>query len=550
MNTTTSNGKMDWFINQYNNGTLPYHIHNTGMDKGTVCMPTGTGKSGVVYADVVYRINHATGKIIINISTPILKLNQQFIKDLFSVLSVIYKGRESNFMFFINSSDTGIAYNEYVKGMNISADHFKSSVFERRFLNNDKASVAIVISCHKSIHKFISYISKHHDILTGIDVVNYIDESHLITTKKHEDTSNELETTVVNINALCKYSSAVYMMSATPDAEITRAVNAWNKFGKSSNDFIYKLSPIEAINAGTILAPFMHYMSTLSEGINPGMLVSIMENAKKRNNNIKHKILVTLNSADELKEIRTALENDYQYKVFSTCSKYGFGMEEDIVDETKITKFIDDIEAYNDDCFVLHIRQMVQGIDIKSLTDCVVWINSNYNVKSCRHLIQIIGRTLRTPERNVAKDLRKKKFGGVYIVTPADNTRIKEDIGSVIARYYGVNNVLFDEKKYRYPGTKSDDLWDSDHDGLSKSGWDHAGIDTIHVNMKNEIQRICESIKQFQTITGIKVNISDEVNKIAQKYSSFDADCDTFSLLFDNSEMVAEAEKLFGQFMY
>lgn len=546
----TTNNKMSWFIEQYNNGTLPYHIQKSGMDMGTICMPTGTGKSGVVYEDIVYRIDHITGKIIINISTPILKLNQQFVKDLFEVLKEIYRGKENKFIFFINSSDSGISYNEYVKDMEVSVNKFKPDIFERRFINSSTADVAIVISCHKSIHKFISYISKYHNILTGIDIVNYIDESHLITLKKHEDNTNELATTVVNINLLCKYSTCVYMLSATPDASVTYAVNAWNKYGKLSAQYLYKLSPIDAINDGIILSPYMHYIQTESDGINPEILISIMKDACKRNNNIKHKILVTLNSAEELKAMRMVLENDYEYKVFSTCSKYGFGLDDSIIDEGKITEFIKNIETYDDNCFVLHIRQMVQGIDIKSLTECVVWIGSNYNVKSCRHLIQIIGRTLRTPERDIPKAHRTKKFGGVYIITPKDNDKIKNDIGSVIVRYYGTNNILFDEKKYRYPGTASDDLWSNDFDGLSKSGNEHVGIDTLYINMKKEVEQIYNSVKIQQDILGIKVDLSDIIEHIAQKFSVYDTDCDTFMLLYDNSDMVKEIENTFKSFMY
>ena len=98
---------MQWFIDNYNQNHLNYILGNTGMNYGTVVMPTGTGKSGVVYEDIVRTIDELTKgkKLIINISCPILKLTQQFISDLFEVLAPIYQSRGLHVAFFVNSSD-------------------------------------------------------------------------------------------------------------------------------------------------------------------------------------------------------------------------------------------------------------------------------------------------------------------------------------------------------------------------------------------------------------------------------------------------------------
>lgn len=94
MNTT--NNKMQFFTDMYKNGTLPYILHDTGYNFGTVCMPTGSGKSAVVYADIINTIdtNKNNQKLVFNISCPILKLSQQFISDLMDIIDDIYKDKK------------------------------------------------------------------------------------------------------------------------------------------------------------------------------------------------------------------------------------------------------------------------------------------------------------------------------------------------------------------------------------------------------------------------------------------------------------------------
>ena len=174
----TTNGKMQWFIDKYNSNALDYIIKKTGYSFGTICMPTGTGKSGVVYEDIINIINNNPKghKVVINISCPILKLTQQFISDLFSVFNEIYKSTNTNFNFYINSSDNGKNYNDSISVMDVNIDRF--SKFDN-FINDPNTDIAIVASCHKSLYKFINKISK----IKKIEIISYIDEAHLIDVK-------------------------------------------------------------------------------------------------------------------------------------------------------------------------------------------------------------------------------------------------------------------------------------------------------------------------------------------------------------------------------
>ncbi len=50
--------KMQWFIDSYKNQTIQYKLANTHENFGTVVMPTGVGKSGLVYEDIIYTIDN------------------------------------------------------------------------------------------------------------------------------------------------------------------------------------------------------------------------------------------------------------------------------------------------------------------------------------------------------------------------------------------------------------------------------------------------------------------------------------------------------------
>ena len=87
-----NNYKMNWFVDKYFNNELTYSIYNTGKKKGTVVIPTGGGKSGMIYEDIVkhIKLSSSNEKYIFNISAPILKLEVQLLNDFFSVLKFIF----------------------------------------------------------------------------------------------------------------------------------------------------------------------------------------------------------------------------------------------------------------------------------------------------------------------------------------------------------------------------------------------------------------------------------------------------------------------------
>jgi len=535
--------KMQWFVDMYNAKTLDYTIAKTKANFGAIVMPTGTGKSGKVYEDICHILDsHKTGqKVVINISCPILKLTQQFITDFFSIASQIYQHKE--FSFFINSSDNGNNYNKALKHMDVDVENF--SAFEKKFIDNPHADIAIVASCHKSLYKFINKIAKLNT--AGINIISYIDEAHLIDIHKNNEDQDVI---YVDIDKLCAHSNKVYAFTATPDQEVVDVINKHNLTLIDGRRYIYHMRPVEAIANNIIVSPYVNYIRTNTEGISVKLLGKIMKDAKANAPHIAHKVLVTLKSSEELKSIRAELEK-MGYTVFSTCSQFGYGNGDDDADEKykDVTEFINDIDSYNSDCFVLHIRQLIQGIDIKSLTDCVIWSANNGNQKEYRHLIQIIGRCLRTlsGERGMAKEKRKKQNGRVYFISPMDNEGVQDNISNFICRYYGFDNIDFAVKEYNRKGLENDDMFDIFKDIKYHSGWDNPEVSNLLINIEEYVKtKLVPKAKLYKKL-GKKLDIMSNATSILMEYDAMGKEWDTSELL-DNKNLLDKIREIFEKY--
>lgn len=534
----TTYNKMQWFIDKYNYGILDYYIYDSGFMFGSVRMPTGTGKSGVIYADIVKRIDtHDTKrKLVFNISCPLLKLTQQLASDLFDVIKVIYKDKLDKFILFINSSDSGNKYNKFVEGTSINIESIKN--IGSAFINDSKAEIAIIMSCHKSMDQFIlKYIKK---MSTICDIYSYIDESHLISPKRIKDDTDKI--VFVNLARLCKYSMGVYALSATSTRDVVEFLNNL-EYGHKEK-YLYHLSPIQAIKDGKILPPYVNYRNA-KDGITADICIQVMNHAKRQNPNIVQKILVTVKDTNELSALQKALRAA-GHTVFSTCSAYGYDYEN--IDEegnaeyenedSNIVTFINAISNCADDCFVLHIKQLIQGIDISSLTGCIIWENSNANIMSYRHIIQTIGRTLRVmpADRNVEKSKRLKQYGNVYFITSDSNTAIIPHLQNFIAAVYGMDNVLFEDISGNRYKLNNDTLPGDPLELQMNSNLN--SINELRMNIQSTVDNLIHRInteKQVGAVNRIHAYITNLANTYMNQFTN---NVNTVEFLTDTSDIV------------
>lgn len=437
--------KMNWLIEQYNNGTIEYLIRDTKENKGTIVAPTGFGKSGVMIADAISKIDNLKDgeKLILHFATPILKLGVQFMNDLNAVISVTHKAmcNRGEIMFFVNNSDDGRRYD--IEGLNSDVNRFQYDI--NKFKKSDSAKVALVISCFDSIYKFAEQIDYLNEFAS---VATYIDEAHLIVhetrdDKEYEKLNDEGKKRWNNLERLCE-GKYIYALTATPDKYVTTIINkSANK--ADLNEYIINVNPRKLI-AENIILPVNTYTCRINNDsrITSEHCIMFMEMVKADNPNINHKILVTSANTDHLRELREILSSK-GYKVFSTCSRDGgnYAENDELIDIDEV-EFINEVDSYNGDCFVIHIKQLRQGIDIKSITDIIMYNSTRVNDGVKRTILQTIGRSLRPAigERGMDIEHRTKKHSNaMFLVGDDDYETVQRQMFNFIIDYYGVKGV-------------------------------------------------------------------------------------------------------------
>ena len=437
--------KMQWLVDAFNSNTLDktfkFRIIDGGKDFGTVCMPTGTGKSGVMIEDILRRIKSSYSPVIVNLSCPTLRLSEQFVCDLFETMHGVFS---ATFMkrvcLVLNSSDSPANY--CVGGCSIYGGELLPSIKKAVTLHD----VIILASCHRSLHKFVDCST---EIRTrNVAIFNYIDESHLLPYKIWSDGEEDFR---VDLHKLHCNSKALYLFSATPDHDMTREFT-----DDEAHPYIYKMYPVDAINDNIILPPRIRCIRC-NKISDPNLYLAVLKECKRFGGN--RKVLVTLKNTDDLRTVRQTLER-LNYKVFSATAADGFTGEKEINDAVE---FADAVDRWNGDCFVLQIKQLTQGTDIRTLTDCILPVADEINSKTYRNLIQTMGRVLRAApgERGKSYNQRVKKAGNIFFTLTMDANPSKERCMRRFAlRYYGMECTLYGED-FRMPAEMTCEIEDT-----------------------------------------------------------------------------------------
>ena len=538
--------KMQWLIEDHKNQNVIYEIQSTHRNHGAISKPTGSGKSSLFINDIIYRIiNHSDKKLMINISTPIIKLCEQQGNDLMEVIEGVkdYYGINTNeIKYFINNSGDIDSY----KNNKSSSLHSFNSIY-KNFINSSKCNIAIVINCHPSLsERMIPWLKKLDN--ENIDIVTYIDEAHTISSK----IATEQDDTTIDLNILCEKSS-VYLVSATNKQELVKIVNSYD--GVYDDSYIILETPADAINTNKICAPKVHIKQTTSGEIDFDICNDFM-NMITKDGNI-HKVLITCKDTKSLKSLKNQLKEN-GYKVFSTCSAEGMNWSDTVEYENSnhkfndVVSFINAIDECKTNCFILHIRQMISGIDVGSISDCIIQKNDTDNFNSYSNVIQTIGRSLRLgKERGINVENRSKKYANVLFVTEESNKTIYSDIEKFLISYYGIGQYEFHIGKagIKHSSTTEEiDLgWENMFNNVSSG-------DTINYweNIKTNIRKyIIEKVKPIIDINkelGVpyKKDIENEINLLEKKYNESLNGIYIFKYI-ENKDLRNEVEKIMNE---
>jgi hypothetical protein len=518
-------------------------------------LPTGAGKSGVIYEDMVYHIlNRKEGeKIIFNLTAPILKLEAQLLNDFISVAKEIFSDKINNgeFMFFINSSADGNAYD--VEYLNADVKAFNRI---EDFKVSKTANIAIIASCHKSLYKFAEKVDYLNEFATTF---TYSDEAHLMVNETRDDLtydalSGESKKRWDSLTEAfkCNY---FYALTATPDIYITAELN--KAAGEKEKDYHIINIPARELIAENKILPVKTWIQPVGNGENEKITAEIcsafMESVKEDNPNIHHKVLVTCHSRNHLNYLREELGR-VGYTVFSTCSKDGGKITEDddFIDVDEV-EFIHNVDSHNNDCFVLHIKQLTQGIDIKTLTDCIYYNSTRVNDGVRRTILQTIGRTLRPlkGERGKAIDERLKQYGNVLLlIGDNDFDTVVNQMSSFLLKYYGRDG--FKSFSRNIDGDYGN-IGKTKRFGSGSSGFGDAFDDVFEItikalliDMENYIKKnILPRHNSFMKLSGNKPNpklLPMAVVSVKNQFAHYKGVYDTNELLSDTEFMKAVSD--------
>ena len=403
---------MKWLIDYYKNEDKRNEVvkqSNSYMNEHNMAimnLPTGTGKSGIIYMDIANQLNKG-GKRIFVISTPLLKLNEQFTNDMFEFLTNAGLIDNKNCSFGNFSSDENTKKG-VIRGTDIECTDGKTVMI------NSKKNIKIIIACNKSINRLFDLFEYNKNYTTTI----YFDESHTAkfsgekidnsTPDFVNDTNDNVVDNKINLQKFKNFlgkTDRFYFFSATPSENNNDVI-------KQFNGGNYQISPFQAIAEDLILPPDTYIVE--KNGTKLDSIYSTVTNILNRGSESKRSILVTVSNTEELDNLRAKfIENSIT--VFSTCSKEGIMKNGDSL-FLSIHEFKNEIKRCETDCVVLHIRQLIAGIDIDCLTDAIVY---DYKTDTDDQItIQLIGRILRFAdgEREMTKEDRKKQHGNVYFI--------------------------------------------------------------------------------------------------------------------------------------
>ena len=568
--------KMNWQVKQYMDGTINYEVHDTGECFGTICVPTGGGKSGMMIRDMIWHIDHLKRgeKLIINLSAPMLNLCGQLAEDIFSVIKDTHANRCANgeFAIFINSS----ANEKYYKtdSANSVGNVYEFGEFDNVMANNLNIRVALVISCHMSLKYFAHRVNS---LKKSYKIVNYLDESHVLINftqppafvdfEDKEEKLNQDERSRKGAMEMLLESNYLYCFSATPDKYVTKSINRRKQSiqEKMTGDYhIYEISPLKLIHDGIIVNPNVKIAKIADDqNINAQMAIAFMNDCKNENPNIHHKILISCKDSNCIENLEDEL-NRKGCIVFSTCANNGahsnvyHGEDKDErgnFTDISQSDFVKKVDEYDGDCYVLHIRQLRAGIDIKTLTDCIIETSAikqtlNDGVKIA--YVQTIGRILRPymGERGRTDDNRLKKNGNVlFLIKNGEYEETAKQTTRFAMKYYGLDGV----KAFRKLTSKKNEGSSGEND-LDKDDENDALFRAWAEEVKFEINEMKENVFKFvkenvfvmaekMKEIGGNYDFNDALRSLRKKFSYADTDQNVGNL-FKDYELMNEVSDL------
>ncbi|MGN1379576.1 MAG: hypothetical protein ACI4XR_04210 [Bacilli bacterium] len=315
------------------------------------------------------------------------------------------------------------------------------------------------------------------------------------------------------------HNARCFMISAT---QTDNNIEVINKIANDNKEHIKFISSKEAIDAKLILDVDWSVCTKIGDKLDS--IYSVIKRIERANKKEKLKrcVLVTVHSQKELKQLTDKLVKD-GIDTFSTCCSddkhYGMQRHNGVEIKFGIDEFKREIKQATGFKVVIHIKQLVCGVDVDCFTDAIIYDMKENDDNNQRTIIQTIGRCLRylsNEERENAMNNNEKKnlkkFGKIWFIDRDDDH--SEIFNFMAAQYHSECGTMFNlndsEGKAVY--TKIDPKTEEN----SKITEVRLSFKRFKMNMKKKLEEyvnagIAELFGCDLIINEIKQNLKEEV---------------------------------------
>ena len=306
-------------------------------------------------------------------------------------------------------------------------------------------------------------------------------------------------------------NSRCFMISATQTDENIDIIDEMANDNKNHIKFITSKDAI----ANKLILP-VDWQIALEQKDKLSSIYSVVKHIQQKNKTEKFNrcVLVSVSSQKELKDLSAKFIKD-GIDTFTTCCSNNreYGMQRHNGKEIKggIDEFKSEIKSSNNFKVVIHIKQLICGIDVDCFTDCIIHDMKSNNDNNQRTVIQTIGRCLRfwsNEERiNAEKGNEKKnlkKTGSVWFIVKHEDD-CNEIAAFMAAQYYCNNGTFFRCLTSNNSGTKQP--VEIGNNGKVK-------IELVNLSWKAFKQNMAKKFEEFVNVGCGEMMVESFINEI------------------------------------
>ena len=378
----------------------------------TICMPTGTGKSRIIYGDLLRHLKLPTCDTFV-IASHRLLLNVQHFNELFSTFEIL-----ASTIGFIFVGSQGVDTTELQKNVSVNQKLADAQLSYPELISTclSKSEIKTTVDRHHAAGRDVIIISTYHslDKLENIDVHTlYCDEAHFLATPKEiAQFKNNFE----KVNATRKFFFTATPKDLVVPVDVIDEEDQVDLFLMNNESVFGKRIGVafkEAVEECLIVKPYVHmieldrfssskkYSSSENYAKVIDMAFEQHEKTLKDLEKCAPKLLVKCPSVAEIWKIKEALnwtlkEGENPVKIFAGASHSPYNSsfwvdDEPIQGKTQFLKKLQELKG-NERAIILHYDILSEGIDVPGITG-VMFLSKELPGKP--KILQTIGRSTR-----------------------------------------------------------------------------------------------------------------------------------------------------------